>query len=107
MTIGLLGNLVLTEVLFAIVYVVAIFVLWEFIRARDGMLRKIMIAYFSVEIFMYLGSAIYFYTAWYKHPIMNPDAFRVIVILPKVVIKLWLLWWLKRGRYEKQIDSFH
>src|SRR5579859_2434040 len=105
-TISLIGDLILTEVLFAIIYVIAIFVLWEFIRARDGLLRKIMIAYFSVEVFTYLGSAVYFYYSWLLgRNAFNVDIFRFTIIIPKVAVKLWLLWWLKKGRYKKQQTS--
>lgn len=104
-----LGNFILTEVLYAIVYFIAILVLKEFIHARDGMLRKIMIAYFAVEAFTYILAALYFWNAWAspKHLFIDPNVFRLVIILPKVAIKLWLLWWLKRGRYHKSIDSFH
>lgn len=94
----MVGNLVLSELLFAVIYVVAFLVLREFIKARDGMLRRIMIAYFCVEIFVYLGSAIYFFMVAYNMTTLSINAFRILIIFPKVVVKLWLLWWLKTGR---------
>jgi len=91
------GNLILTEFLFFIVYSIGAFVLWEFIKAKDGMLRKIMIVYFAVEFTIYLLASIYFYLSYIKKPPVSPDAFRIIFITPKVCVKIWLLWWLKIG----------
>lgn len=92
-------NLVLSEILFAVVYIIAGLVAWEFIKTKDGTLRKIMITYFTVEVFMYLSCAIFFYLKAYNLTNISGDAFRIFFILPKVFVKLWLLWWLKKGRF--------
>lgn len=97
-----MGNLILTEILFAITYLIASLVLWEFVKSKDGQLRKIMIAYFGVEVFVYLSSAIYFWVVWEKVDIFSINTFRIIVIIPKVAVKLWLLWWFK-GRKSKSL----
>lgn len=91
-------SLVISEILFAVIYGIAALVLREFIRSKDGQLRKIMIWYFSVEIFVYLGSAVYFGLVAAQVPIMGIDTFRVIIVLPKVAVKIWLLVWLKGHR---------
>lgn len=93
----MVDNLILTEVLFFIVYAIGMLVVWEFVKAKDGMLRKIMIAYFSVEVAIYFMAAGYFYLVYLKKPPVSPDVFRIIFIAPKVCVKLWLLWWLKIG----------
>lgn len=87
-------NLFLSEIMFAVIVTVGALVLREFIRTKNGTLRKIFIAYFSVEIFIYLCSAIYFYAVERLGFKMSVDVFRVIVLLPKVVIKLVLFWYL-------------
>lgn len=91
-------NFLFNEVLMAIVYLIAIFVVLEFARTKDGVLRKIMIAYFSVEAFMYMASAVYFAGIRYHFLYISPDLFRATVLIPKVVVKLWLLWYLVKGR---------
>lgn len=89
---------IISEILFGIVWIIALFVLREFIVSKDGMLRKLMIAYFLVEFYTYFGSALYLWgthEGWTKLPI---DQWRIIIIIPKVAIKLWLLSWLISNR---------
>ena len=93
-----MGNFIATEILFGIVWIIGALVLREFIISKDGMLRKIMIAYFAVEVFTYLGAAIYFLAIEEKWSDMSINTFRIVVITPKVFVKLWLLWYLKSGR---------
>lgn len=83
------ANLFVSELLFSIIICVAILVLWQFVRSRNGMLRKIMIAYFIVEIYIFTFSAIY----WYD-PFIPVNTFRMLILIPKVIVKLWLLWWI-------------
>jgi hypothetical protein len=93
-----MNSFILSEILFAVVWIIALFVMREFIIAKDGMLRKLMIAYFFVEFLTYFGTSIYFLgvrEGWNKLPM---EQWRVIVILPKVAIKLWLLSWLITNR---------
>lgn len=96
-------NILLTEVLFAIIYIIAFFILREFVNAKDGQLRIIMIVYFSIEILMYLGSAIYFYLIHIGKSPISIDTFRLMILLPKVGVKLWLLYYLKFGRVSKRL----
>lgn len=94
----------LSEYLFAIIYVIAALVFWEFIKSKDGILRKIMIGYFIVEVYAYLGSAIYFLLVDAKVHIFGIDIFRIIIITPKAIMMLCLWWWMKWGRKTK---GFH
>lgn len=91
----------ISEALFFIVYTVATFVLIEFIRSRDGMLRKIMIAYFVIEIFTYAGSALYFWAFETKLIALPISHFRIIILIPKMIIKLILLKWLIKNRSKR------
>lgn len=96
-----MGNLLFTEILFSIVWIIGLLVLREFIISKDGILRKIMIAYFAVEVFTYLGAGLYFMAINFHWSQMPMDTFRLIVVCPKVAVKLWLLWYMKRGRLKK------
>src|SRR5260221_8311956 len=94
----MLYSLVVSEILFSITYIIAFFVFLEFFKSRDGILRKIMIAYFLVEVFVYLSSAVYFLLFYLKLTSLNIDTFAIVVTVPKVWVKIWLLSWLKKGK---------
>lgn len=103
----MINNFILTEILYGIVWGVAILVLREFILSRDGMLRKIMIAYFSVEIFTYVSAAIYFCGIQYHWVVIPLGTFRLLLIIPKVGVKLWFLWYLKVKRAKNKEETSH
>lgn len=91
-------NLAWSEILFFIIITIAGLVAWQFIKSRNGMLRKIMIAYFCTEIFVYGASAVYFWMYANHYTKMNIDVFRVIVITPKTIMMLWLYLWLRKKK---------
>lgn len=91
----------ISEILFFIVYTIAIFVLREFIRTKDGMLRKIMIGYFAIEVFVYMTSAWDFLAIKEGWPSLSISVLRLVVLGPKVAIKGVLLWWLIKNRQNK------
>ena len=93
-------NFIVIELLLSLVGGIGVLVLREFIISKDGMLRKIMIAYFSVEVYTYLGMAVYLFLTRYKKIELDIDVVRYILIVPKVLIKLWLLSWLIQGRRQ-------
>lgn len=88
----------MSETLFSVVYIIAIFVLIEFVRAKDGMLRKLMICYFIVEFYTYFGASIYYLAVHERWTTMGSDIYRIIIITPKVFVKLALLTWLIKNR---------
>lgn len=88
-------EILISEILFTVIILIAAIVLREFIVSKDGVLRKIMIWYFIVEIFVYATSAIYFYLGHLHVYVISASVFRMIVLLPKVAIKLRLLFFLK------------
>ena len=91
-------SLIINEFLKAIAWVIAIFVMVEFIKSKDGELRKIMIAYFAIEVFIYLSSSIYSYLEWKHIEIISRMVFSDITVSIKDVVKIWLLSWFIRQR---------
>lgn len=89
------NDLFISEILFMIIGTIAFFVCRELYLAKNGMLRKIMIAFFAVEVFVYLFSAVYFWLLEQRQIDMGVGLFRILVLTPKAGIMLWLLWWLK------------
>lgn len=87
-------NLAWTEMMLIVVFAFAILVAREFYRSRNGTLRKLMIAYFVIEAFVYGTSALYFYLYDQHITTIGVDTFRLIVIAPKFVMKICLLIWL-------------
>jgi uncharacterized membrane protein YeaQ/YmgE (transglycosylase-associated protein family) len=84
-------GLLISEIIFAVIYTIAGFIVYELIKSKDGELRKIMIAYFFSIILVYAGSAVYFL-------IPNPislNTFRIVVCAPKAIIMLWLYSYLR------------
>lgn len=93
--------IIICEILFAIAYMTAAFVLREFIISKNGTLRKIMICYFSVEVFIFGGGA--FYVMYWHKIIPTPVTwFLIFLTVPKDVVKLWLLSWLIKGRINRK-----
>lgn len=84
----------IAQLMMLIIIGVAIRLLVEFVRSKNGTLRKIMIAYFSVEIFMYTGWVIFLCLAG-RH---NDLIYTIILSLPKAVIKIRLLKWIQTGK---------
>jgi len=94
-------NFILTEALFCAVGLLGLKVMSEFIQTRNGILRKILICYFAVESFTYLSAALFFLVTNYKWSDMTIETYRLIVITPKAIVKIWLIWYLKTTRKKK------
>jgi hypothetical protein len=81
----------------------ATFVVREFIRTKNGILRKIMIWYYVMEIYTYGGSGVFF-ILFIKNVIpmiwLNMGIFLIVIVVPKVIVKHWLLWYLTKGRKQ-------
>lgn len=66
------------------------------------MLRKIMIGYFAIEIWVFGWSAVYWYLAEQGAVLFSVGVLRLIVLVPKAIIKIFLLAWLvKNNRTSK------
>lgn len=94
--------LLLNEIMKAIAWGIGIFVVIEFVRTKDGVLRKIMIAYFSIEVFIYMSGGIDTYLQWKHRDFISELAFSDIMLIPKDLVKIWLLWYLVRGRKKRK-----
>ena len=83
-------TLIITQLLLSIIMFVAAIVAYEFYISRNGVLRKIMIANFTIEIFIYISTMTYVllyepvYSMWWNG-----------ILLPKAFIKLRLLYYLR------------
>lgn len=96
------GNLFISELLFTIIICIAFLVFWQLKISKDGVLRKIMMAFFLIEIYVYMLSAIYWWMEDKGKLLMPMEMFRLVVLAPKAAIKLVLLWWLvKQNRQAK------
>lgn len=90
------NNLFLSELMFITIAMIASLVFRRLYISRNGMLRKIMIAYFLVEVFIYTSSAVYFWMLEKSKPIVTVDVFRLVILTPKALIMIWLLSWLSK-----------
>lgn len=86
------------RLLLAVIIFAALIIVRELIMSRDGMLRKILIFYFIVEILAW-GTLLYM-TIKYVFP---PFFVRVtlLVLLPKFIVKMFFLWYVlpkEKGR---------
>lgn len=95
------GELFISEILFAIIISIGILVLYQLIRSKNGTLRKIMIGYFAVEIWLFSWSAVYYYLAEQGTVLFSAGTLRLIVLVPKAVIKIMLLVWLVKQNSKK------
>lgn len=87
-------GLIISELIFAVIYTIAIMVVVALIKSKDGQLRKIMIYYFTAEAFVYIGSGVYF-----MHPeVMSINALRIFVCTPKAIGMLWLYRYLRNQK---------
>lgn len=82
---------ILSIIIFIIIEGVAILVLWEFIKSDDGTLRRLMIGYFAVEIWV---QAVFY---WKFGITGKADAieYYLLAAIPKAGIKILLFLYLR------------
>lgn len=84
-----------------LITIIAFQILFHLINTRDGNLRKILIAYFAVECFIYSACL------YYEIKMTFPDFYQSVAIMfliPKSVIKLIFYSYIsKRGKGEHLI----
>lgn len=86
------------RLLTVVIIFAALIIVRELIMSKDGMLRKILILYFTVEILTW-GTLLYA-TMKYVFPVYMIDIV-LIVLVPKFIIKLFFLWYVlpkEKGR---------
>jgi hypothetical protein len=88
--------------LFLLVIAVAVQVLLEFIRSKNGILRKIMIAYFAIEILVWTAAV----AAYLNHYFSGPEWLWIVVLLPKALLKLALLKYLLNNKTGSKNNRF-
>lgn len=90
------NNLFLSELMFITVAMIASLVFRRLYISKNGTLRKIMITYFLIEVFIYASSAVYFWMLEKDKAVVTVDVFRLIILTPKALVMLWLLSWLSK-----------
>lgn len=73
--------------LFLLVIAVAVLVLLEFINSKDGLLRKIMIGYFAIELLVWGAGLAAFLNGYF----LGAEWLWVVVLFPKAILKCYLL----------------
>jgi hypothetical protein len=78
--------LLISLIMDTVIWVIAAFILYELVKSKDGMLRKLLIGYFATVIFTYLMTCFQsLYPAY-----LNVIDFRIITGTPKAVAMLLL-----------------
>lgn len=95
------NNLFVSEILFLIITMIAMMVVWQLYISKNGTLRKIMITYFIIEVFIYSASAIYFWRQENDRSVLPIEMFRLIILTPKAAVKLWLFFWLLKNNSKQ------
>lgn len=88
-------GLLMNELLFLVISTIGVVLAWAFYRSKNGILRKLMIWYFCVDVYVYLSSAIYFWLAETGYPVITLLAFRFLVLIPKAIMNLRILYYLR------------
>lgn len=91
------NSLFTSEVLLFIIAAIAFAVFWQLYRANDGMLRIILMAYMLAEIWVYLGSGIYWWATDRGYLHITTDQWRLIILPPKTAIMIWLFLWVRKN----------
>lgn len=86
-------NFIIVEVLCIVTFINALFVLTDFVKARDGELRKIMIAYFAIESWVMGSAFVYIWMTFYGYYPVRIGIYLMSIIIPKFVVKTWLRRW--------------
>lgn len=97
-----MNDLLIVELLLFFVYSVGFLVLWEFFISENGVLRKIMIAYFSAEVIMYVGLAVFFFYQYETYHYIPYLMLWCCFLAPKEVVKFFLLWYLITNRINSK-----
>lgn len=80
---------IISVILFIIIETVAILLVREFVMSKNGMLRKLMIWYFAIEIWVYIVFFYYFGNA------IEVIGFFLLASLPKAIIKIIIFFYLR------------
>jgi hypothetical protein len=84
-------NLFISELLLAVIATIDLLIFWQFVRSKNGVLRKIFIFLFLVDAYVYIFSMIYWYRVESSMTVMTVEVFRMLVLIPKAIVMLVLL----------------
>lgn len=88
--------LFLDEVLLALCWIIAIFIVEQLCRPKGNGLKKILIWYFIVEVYIYFGAGLYI--IFYPTAPLVPY---IPFVLPKVIIKIIFYNYIKKQHYGR------
>lgn len=88
-------NFLITELLFLIVALVDGLVAWQFYISRNGILRKLMLVYFCVDLYIFAINFIYFGMIGLGYGVISLMALRFCVLIPKVIIAMRVYYYLR------------
>lgn len=84
-------TLILPELFILFILAMAIYIAREFYISKNGLLRKLMIAYFIVEVWFYTIIAFYWAYVYLTDLSLKSDVLMLYaVLIPKLIIKLKL-----------------
>lgn len=94
-------NFWLAELFLTVLGIMDCVIMYQFYKAKNGILRKIMIGYFLIAAWVYLGAALYHFLMHYNLIYVSIMTFSIIAVIPKVVVTLVLYKYL-RTKTNKQ-----
>lgn len=96
-------NFIIDEVLMIVTLINTAMIVSDFIRSKDGELRKIMIAYFCVELWILGCAIVYMCLSYYDIAPVRVGMFLAMLIAPKFVVKVWLRRWQIKNKNRKKV----
>src|SRR4051812_49398526 len=90
-----LPQLVIFSILLTIIEMVSVLLVYAFIRAKGKGLRKLLIIYFSIDIWNYIALVMYVLNY------IDLLTYLTITLIPKAAIKLAIFLFLNRLRHEE------
>lgn len=94
------SNLFVSEILMTTIAFISLAIFWQLVRSKNGMLRKILIAFFLIEFYVYAFSGIYWYLLSIEQMDMSVEVFRMLVIIPKAFVELVFLFYLAKQKHN-------
>lgn len=88
-------NFWLAELFLIVLGIMDCVIMYQFYKAKNGVLRKIMIGYFLIAAWVYLGAALCGALLHYNIIYVSLMTFSVIAVIPKVIITLILYKYLR------------
>lgn len=89
------NELLTTVIMMGVIWTIALFTAWEFYKTKDGILRQLMIVYFIAVSIIYFLSSLYFTLTELGLISITILHFRLFILIPKALIMLRLLYYLK------------